>query len=192
MQRNRPVARHTTAQLRHTQSELVTSRAQHRSGRPRYAAQITRKLTASWPQPCRLPKCKSAFRACAPPLGQYGRRAAFHDRHRQQSSPAFLAAYVELSWSALQQSQGEFGPRFDQAVKFPEHHATGRYGCELRAQRRNSTGNEIGINEVNEPGNPRQIIAGKRCLSSSIRSSEDNAAWFPASSSHASSLSIQR
>ena len=71
---------------------------------------LTRKApTASWPQPCRLPKCKSAFRACAPLLGQYGQHAAFHDRRRQQSSPASLAAYVELSWSALQQSRFGFG-----------------------------------------------------------------------------------
>jgi hypothetical protein len=39
--------------------------------------------------------------------------------------------------------KGELGPRFDQAVKFSEDHATGRYGCELRAQRRYPTGNQI-------------------------------------------------
>ena len=51
--------------------------------------------------------------------------------------------------------KGELGLSFGQAVKFSEDDATGCYGCELRAQRRNSTGNQIGINEVNEPGNPR-------------------------------------
>jgi hypothetical protein len=39
--------------------------------------------------------------------------------------------------------------RFDQAAKFSEDHAAGRYGCELWA----STGNQIGIHEVNELGN---------------------------------------
>ena len=51
--------------------------------------------------------------------------------------------------------KGELGPRFNQAVKFSEDYATGRYGRELRTQRRNSTGNQIGINEVDEPRNPR-------------------------------------
>jgi hypothetical protein len=198
---------------------------------------------ASLPRPCRLPKRKSVFRAYVPLLGQFERHAAFHDRHRQQSSPASLVAYVEWSWSALQQSRvglgiliycpmirqglvhideigppalessyhigsrdivaplphpardptqrqlgrsesnvdyfdqialalpvfetlrvvqaaqrtlkGELGPRFDQSAKFSDDHATGRYGCELRAQRRYPTGNQIGINEVNESGNPR-------------------------------------
>src|ERR1700675_2774625 len=63
----------------------------------------------SWPQPCRLPKRKSVFRAYEPLLAQYVRHAASHDRHRQQSSPASLAAYVALSWSALQQSRFGFG-----------------------------------------------------------------------------------
>jgi len=51
--------------------------------------------------------------------------------------------------------KGELDPCFDQAAKFSEDQATGRYRRELRAQRRNSTGNQIGINEVNEPGYPR-------------------------------------
>jgi hypothetical protein len=51
--------------------------------------------------------------------------------------------------------KGELGARFDQAVKFSEDHATRRYGCELRSQWRNSTGNQIGINEVNQPRNTR-------------------------------------
>jgi hypothetical protein len=72
----------------------------------------------------------------------------------------------------------KLGPRFDQAAKLSEDHATGRYGCELRSQRRNSTGNQIGVNEVNEPSNPRQIFTGKCCLSSSIGSGDDNASWF--------------
>jgi hypothetical protein len=59
---------------------------------------------------------------------------------------------VQAAQSTL---KGELGPRFDQAVKFSEDHATGRYGCELWAQRRDSTGNQIGINEVNEPRNAR-------------------------------------
>jgi len=59
---------------------------------------------------------------------------------------------VQAAQSTL---KGELGPRFDQAVQFSEDQATGRYRRELRAQRRNSTGNQIGINEVNEPGNPR-------------------------------------
>jgi hypothetical protein len=51
--------------------------------------------------------------------------------------------------------KGELGPRFYQAVKFSEDYATGSHGCELRTQRRNSTGNQIGINEVDEPRNPK-------------------------------------
>jgi hypothetical protein len=64
---------------------------------------------ASLPRPCRLPKRKSVFRAYVPLLGQFERHAAFHDRHRQQSSPASLVAYVEWSWSALQQSRVGLG-----------------------------------------------------------------------------------
>ena len=74
--------------------------------------------------------------------------------------------------------KGEVGPRLDQAVNFSEDQSTGRYRCELRTQRRNSTGNQIGINEVNEPGNFRQIVARKGCLSRSIRSGDDNTAWL--------------
>jgi hypothetical protein len=51
--------------------------------------------------------------------------------------------------------KGELDPRFDQAVEFSEDHSTGRYRRELRTQRRNSTGNQIGINKVNEPGDSR-------------------------------------
>jgi hypothetical protein len=64
---------------------------------------------ASLPRPYRLPKRKSVFRAYVPLPGQFERHAAFHDRHRQQSSPASLVAFVEWSWSALQQSRVGLG-----------------------------------------------------------------------------------
>jgi hypothetical protein len=51
--------------------------------------------------------------------------------------------------------KGELFSRFGQAIEFSEDHATGRYGCELWAQRRDPSGNQIGINKMNEPGNPR-------------------------------------
>ena len=101
----RPLPRHTKAQLRHTQSELVTPPSQAAlvdRDAPLSAIYSARQSSmASWPRPCRLPKRKSAFRAYAPLLGQYGPRAAFHGRHRRQSSPASLGIFVEWSWSAL-------------------------------------------------------------------------------------------
>jgi hypothetical protein len=104
----RPLPRHITAQLRHTQSELVTSLAE--SGMRECAAHHhSQNLTASWLQPYHLPKRKSAFRACVPLLGQCERLDASHGRHRKQSSLASLAIYVEWSWSALQQSRFGLG-----------------------------------------------------------------------------------
>jgi hypothetical protein len=107
----RPLLRHTKAQSWHTRSELVTPPSQHPfvdRVAPR-SIKARRTLMASLPRPFRLPKRRSAFRAYAPLLGQYVRHAASHDRHRRQSFQASLAAYVESSWSALQQSRFGFG-----------------------------------------------------------------------------------
>ena len=73
------------------------------------------------------------------------------DKEVDQIAPTLpVFETLRVVQAAQRTLEGELGLRFDQAVKFSEDNATGRYGCEFRAQRRNSTGNQIGINEVNE------------------------------------------
>jgi hypothetical protein len=59
-----------------------------------------------------------------------------------QITPALpILKTLRLVQAAQRTLKRELSPRFGQAVKFSENHTTSRYGCELRAQRRNSTGN---------------------------------------------------
>ncbi len=59
-----------------------------------------------------------------------------------QITPALpILETLRVVQAAQRTLEREFGPRFGQAVKFSEDHAASRYGCKLRAQRRNSTGN---------------------------------------------------
>jgi hypothetical protein len=84
------------------------------------------------------------------------RRSESNIDYFDQIAPALpIFETLRVVQAAQRTLEGELGPRFDQAAKFSENHATGRYGCEFRTQRRNSTGNQIGINEVDEPRNPR-------------------------------------
>jgi hypothetical protein len=84
-----------------------------------------------------------------------GRSESNVDYFNQIAAPLPILETLRVVHAAQRTLKGKLGPRFDQAAKFSEDHATGRYGCKLRAQRRNPTGNQIGVNEVNEPGNPR-------------------------------------
>src|ERR1700692_2878250 len=89
-----------------------------------------------------------------PTQRQLGRSESNVDYFDQITPALPILETLPVVQAAQRTFKGELGPRFDQAVKFSEDHAAGRYGCQLRAQRRNSTGNQISINEVNEPGNP--------------------------------------
>jgi len=86
---------------------------------------------------------------------QLGRSKSNIDYFDQIATALPILETLRVVQAAQRTFKGELGPRFDQAVKFSEDQAASRYGCELRAQRRNSTGNQISINEVNEPGNSR-------------------------------------
>jgi|SRR5580658_2180523 hypothetical protein len=92
-----PLPRHTKAQSCHTQSEFVTLPSQLAFVDCEALRSTTTRQTpmAPLPRPCRLPKRKSVFRACAPLFAQSVRHAASHDRRRRQSSPASLAIFVE-------------------------------------------------------------------------------------------------
>ncbi len=90
-----------------------------------------------------------------PSQRQLGRGESNVDYFDQIAPPLPILETLRVVQATQRTLKGELGPRLDQAVKFSEDHATGRYGCELRTQRRNSAGNQIGINEVNEPGNAR-------------------------------------
>jgi hypothetical protein len=90
-----------------------------------------------------------------PTQRQLGRSESNIDYFDQIAPALPILETLRVVQAAQRTLKGELGPRFDQAVKFSENHATGRYGCEFRTQRRNSTGNQIGIDEVNEFGNPR-------------------------------------
>ena len=84
------------------------------------------------------------------------RRSESNVDYFNQITPALpILETLRVVAAAQRTLKGELGPRFNQAVKFSQDYATGSYGCELRTQRRNSTGNQIGINEVDEPRNPR-------------------------------------
>ena len=90
-----------------------------------------------------------------PTQRQLGRSESNVD-YFDQIAPALPILETLREVQAAQRTfKGELGPRFDQAVNLSKDHATGRYGCELRAQRRDPTGNQVRIHEVNEPGNPR-------------------------------------
>jgi hypothetical protein len=93
--------------------------------------------------------------ACDPTQRQLRRSESNVDYFDQIAPSLPILETLRIVQAAQCTLKGELGLRFDQAVKLSEDHATGRDGCELRAQRRNSTGNQIGINEVNEPGDPR-------------------------------------
>jgi hypothetical protein len=88
-----------------------------------------------------------------PTYRQLGRGESNVDHFDQITSVLPFFETLGVVQATQRTLKGEVGPRVDQAVKFSEDHATGRYRCELRAQRRNSSGNQIDINEVNEPGN---------------------------------------
>ena len=93
--------------------------------------------------------------ACDLTQRQLGRSASNVDYFNQIAPSLPILETRRIVQAAQRALKSELGLRFDQTVEFSEDHATGRYGCELRAQRRNSAGNQIGIHEVNEPGNLR-------------------------------------
>jgi hypothetical protein len=76
-----------------------------------------------------------------PTQRQLGRSESNVDYFDQIAPALPILETLRVVQAAQRTLKGELGPRFDQAAKFPEDHATGRYGREFRAQRRNSTGN---------------------------------------------------
>jgi len=104
----------------------------------------SRDIVAPLPHPARDPTQR-----------QLGRSESNVDYFDQIALALPVFETLRVVQAAQRTLKGELGPRFDQSAKFSDDHATGRYGCELRAQRRYPTGNQIGINEVNESGNPR-------------------------------------
>ena len=86
-----------------------------------------------------------------------------------QIAPDFaILETLHVVQAAQRTLKGKLRRRFNQTAKFRENHSTGCYGSKFRTQRRNAARDQIGIYEMNEPGNARQVIAGKCCLSGSI------------------------
>jgi hypothetical protein len=95
------------------------------------------------------------YSACDPTQSELGRSESNVDYFDQIAPALPILETLRVVQAAQRTLKGELYPRFDQTIEFSEDHATGRYGCELRAQWRDSTGDQVRIHEVNESGNPR-------------------------------------
>src|ERR1700728_480987 len=67
---------------------------------------------------------------CDPTQRQLGRSESNVDYFDQIASALQTLETLRIVQAAQSTLKGELGLRFDQAVKFSEDHAAGRYGCE--------------------------------------------------------------
>jgi len=87
-----------------------------------------------------------------------------------------LLQNLKIRPAAQRAFKGKVLSGFDQSGKFGENKSAGLPSCQFRAERRQPTGNQVGIHEMNDADFSKKKFPGERGFSSTIGTSDNNAA----------------
>ncbi len=83
---------------------------------------------------------------------------------------------LKIRPAAQRAFKGKVLSGFDQSGKFGENKSAGLPGCQFRAKWRQPTGNQVGIHEMKYADFSKKKLPGERGFSSTIGTSDNNAA----------------